>query len=164
MKVVKMKIHRGNRGSGHTKYVYPPGFDSSKIVMGPWYDPEAKNRGEDWETIIFGVRDKDLDKFLDMDGLTTGVDLNNGFRFSSEEITREQAELEVTSRLRDEEFELGSEYIQDHVKVAKVLAKIAKGKRLSSEDKRVIDPDDPADGVRRKRSVKDHWDEKFSVF
>lgn len=162
MKVIKMRIHRWNPAPGHTKYAYPHGFNSSKIVMGPWYDPEAK--GKDWEEIIFGVRDEDLDEFLAFDGAAAPEPTANGFIFSAEEVTREWAEVEVRSRLRDEEFELGAEFIQDPAKVAKILAKISRGENLTDEELLALNPDDPADGISRKRSVKDHWDEKFSIF
>ena len=164
MKVIKMKVHRYDPGHGGTRYEYPPGYDPKKVVMGPHYEKGAKERGDDFQFIIFGVRDADAVQFLSANAAEVNAGSGKRFKFEALEQTRAEAEAEIDGFLRGEEYIQGAEYIEDQVVVAKLMAKIAKKEDLTTEEFDALDPDKPARGVRRKKSVKEHWDVKFGKF
>jgi len=164
MKVIKMKVHRYDPGHGGTRYEYPPGYDAKKVVMGPHYEKGAKERGDDFQYIIFGVRDADAAQFLGADAVEVNARSGKKFKFEAKEQTREEAEAEIDNFLRGEEYNQGAEFVEDQLVVAKLTTKIAKKEELTTEELDALDPDKPARGIGRKKSVKEHWDAKFSKF
>ena len=164
MKIIRMKVHRYDPGHGGTRYEYPPGYDPKKVVMGPHYEKGAKERGEDFQFIIFGVRDADAAQFLSADAVEVNAGSGKKFKFEAAEQTRAEAEAEIDGFLRGEEYNQGAEFIEDQVKVTKIMAKIGKGQPLSTEESDALDPDKPVRGLGRKKSVKEHWDVKFGKF
>jgi hypothetical protein len=164
MKVIKMRVHRYDPGHGGTRYEYPPGYDPKKVVMGPHYEKGAKERGEDFQFIIFGVRDADAPQFLSADAVEVNAGSGKKFKFEAKEQTRAEAEAEIDGFLRGETLDQGAEYIEDQTLITKLVAKIGKGQALGTKELEALDPDKPERGVGRKKSVKEHWDVKFAKF
>jgi hypothetical protein len=164
MKVIKMKVHRFDPGHGGTRDEYPPGYDPKKVVMGPHYEKGAKERGENFQFIIFGVRDADAAQFLNADAVEVNAKSGQKFKFEAAEQTRAEAEAEIDGFLRGEEYNQGAEFIEDDMVIAKTLAKVGKGEQLSQKEQDSLDPDKPERGLGRKKSVKEHWDVKFAKF
>lgn len=164
MKLIKMKVHRYDPGHGGTRYEYPPGYDPKKVVMGPHYEKGAKERGDDFQFIIFGVRDADAPQFLSADAVEVNAGSGKLFKFEAAEQTRVEAEAEIDNFLRGETLDAGAEFIEDQVEVTKLLAKIGKGEVLTQEEQDALDPDKPQRGLGRKKSVKEHWNDKFAKF
>ena len=164
MKVIKMKVHRYDPGHGGTRYEYPPGYDPKKVVMGPHYEKGAKQRGDDFQYIIFGVRDADASQFLAAGGVEVTAGSGKRFKFEAAEMTRAEAETEIDNYLRGETYDEAATFVEDQSVVTNMLAKIGKGEKLSKSDMEALDPDHPARGLRRKKSVKEKWNEKFDKF
>lgn len=164
MKLIKMKVHRYDPGHGGTRYEYPPGYDPKKVVMGPHYENGAKARGENWQYIIFGVRDADAPQFLAADAQLVSAKSGQQFTFEALEQTRVEAEAEIDGFLRGEVYAQGAEFIQDQLLVTQLIAKVGKQEALSQKELDALDPDNSEPGIGRKKPVTEHWDDKFAKF
>lgn len=145
MKLIKMKIKR-NQTAERTRYVYPKGYDATKVRFGPVYESflpenydEVVARGNTDEFILIGVSDADAPGFLaDPD---------------AKELTYEEAAALGGAWTKQ------IEKITDPGKVIAIAAKVVKGEALTQEEKEALDPDSPVSGINKSRSFKESLDE-----
>lgn len=137
MRLIKMKIAR-NYTLERTRYSYPKEYDAFKVKYGPFYETGAKERGQDYQYILFGVADTDAPAFLKAHGVVQG-----NFTFEAVEQTRDQA-LALGNAWTEQ-----TEQITDQAKVLSITAKAARGKVLTQAERDALDPDNPAPGVNK---------------
>lgn len=152
MKLIKMKINRTyNPSTGVTHYEYPIGYDAQKIKFGPIYEDgenqnvhNVVNRGLNDCYIVFGVDNSDVSVFLSQD-----KSIKNGFVYSSEEITKSNAEILCSNWLTKKEI------VKNVKAVCLACAKAARGIALTETDIKVLDPNDSTLGINMTPDIKD---------
>jgi len=157
MKLIKLKIKR-TQTSGKTSYEYPtPYYVATKVKYGPIYEgglneiveSDIKPRGNKDEYILIGVADEDFDSFMQADGYE-----KNGFIFEAKEIDKVKT-LEHGNKWTGPQ----TEKITDQAAVMKILVKIAKKEKLTVDENKAIDPDDPTPGIVKTKSFEEGLDE-----
>lgn len=141
MKVLKVHIQR-DRNEARTHYTYPPEYDAQKIQVLAYESSLQKNflkvveRGDIDEYLIGVVKDEDAPKFLKSSHI-------------------EEIDTDTTLELGEDWTET-VERITDPIKVMTALKKMKAGESLTPEEDDAINPDNPALGVSRSRSFRDH--------
>jgi len=148
MKLLKMRIARDQTAKG-THYVYPKEYNAHKVRFGPFYEsslPENYDkvvaRGNVDEHILFGVDDADAPAFLQCP---------------------DTQELSY-----DEALGLGNawtkqvEKISDPNRVLAIVAEVARGETLTSDEKKALNPDDPSSGITKGKAFKDSLDDALA--
>lgn len=148
-----MRIRRSNDG-GSTHYDYPPSYDAYKIAFGPIYESglpeiakEAQDRDADDEFIIIGVKDEDLNQFLQ-----SNKEEKSGHIFTTVEITKEEAVV------YGERWTKQSEKLDDKI-ILPIVAKVARGEKLTQKEKDALDPNHKEPGITKTKSFTEDLDE-----
>ena len=160
MKLIKLKIKR-DQTSEKTSYTYPtPYYDARKVKYGPIYEgglnevveSDIKPRGNKDEFIIIGVADVDFDGFMQADGYE-----RSGFTYSAIEVDKIKT-VEKGNKWTGPQIEK----ITDQAAVTKILVKVAKKEKLTVEDEKVIDSNDPTPGIVKSKSFEEDLDEALN--
>lgn len=160
MKLIKIKIKRESKDGG-TNYSYPtPYYDSQKVRFGPIYEAsidetikKIKSEKRNYEFIILGIDDSDLDQFLEINGKEI-----DGFNFESQEVSKEQAHLLGVDWFGDK-WDEDPEVVLDPDKVISILGKKARSLELTKDEEDMLDPNIPGKGIVKKKSIKKKLDE-----
>jgi hypothetical protein len=153
MKIIKMKIQRLDIGGG-TRYVYPkPYYEPKKVIFGPVYEAGAKERGMNYEYIIFGVRDADVSGFLAANSQVSG-----GFTFEVQEIDRNTAIADA------DPWAPQTERIIDQTKILAICAKAVRGEVLTQQEKDALDPNKTEIGINKTPSFTERLDDALGKF
>lgn len=143
-KILKVKVGR-KAINGGTRYVYPPVYDASKIQVLVYESSleenlqEVKNRGNNYEFLLGLVDEADAPRFLKSEDIT--------------EISRSEAEQLGAVWTKQQEK------ITDQNAVLSVLSKMARKETLSTDDQKVIDPNDDTPGIAKSKSFSQILDE-----
>ena len=143
MKIVRVRIRRGDPALGEAQMVYPAGFNADEAQRrGIGHIAYSGHMGEggDEEWTLIGLDDALADTYAldpDMEIVTT--------------VTAD-AELE-TWRIRKNE---PSEQVRDATRIQAIAAKQSARITLSSEDLEALDPDNPVLGINRPRKASDY--------
>jgi len=135
MRLIKMKVAR-NCTPERTRYSYPDGWDSKKVIFGPVYEKGAKERGQDFQWIVFGVADADAPLFVGTHGQAKGA-----FTFEAAEITKEEA-----CTLGDPWIDQVQRITDPNVVLA-VCDKALKGQPLTAQERDAVDPATSTPGI-----------------
>jgi hypothetical protein len=157
MKLLKMRIRRTNE-EGHTHYEYPQSYDAHKVAFGPIYESglpeiakEAQDRDADDEFIIIGVKEADLAQFL-----KSNTEVKSGHTFTTVELTKEEA-VALGGRWTKQ-----TEKMDDKI-ILPIVAKVARGEKLSQKEKDALDPNHKEPGITKTKSFAEDLDEYLKI-